>query len=109
MEVAFPQLRQRRRESGHLPEETLNSAVFRSDTTCMEDTARVRVRRIVAALNGIDVEKETAAWTEPPVLVSHGLVARLTAAFCNEAVMKALTATVGEAEAGALLGEVMTL
>jgi hypothetical protein len=71
-----------------------------------EDAARVKVRRVVAALNGVDVGRETAVAMAPPAIVTGEMVTALKAALCNDAVFSAMVDVIGEDDAGWLIGEI---
>lgn len=74
-----------------------------------EDAARVKVRRVVAALNGFDVDRLMAPAVDAvglPVVMDRALVDRLKAALCNERVFAAIAGEIGDAAAGDLVGAV---
>lgn len=82
---------------------------FAGEIRALEDAARVRVRRVVAALNGIDVENDCSPWTEPPAMVGRRTVEALKAALLNETTYAAVESEIGTEGAVALMGEIASL
>ena len=60
-----------------------------------ERAARTRVRRVLAALNGVDVENATSPWTEPPAILSREIVAELCEAPRRHTVFAAVEKRLG--------------
>ena len=85
------------------------SKAWLEETASLERAATVRVRRVLAALNGIDVEKVAAGWTEPPALLDRSLVTELIEALCAERVFEAVERTIGPERAAALMGAITAL
>ena len=78
----------------------------------LERVARVRVRRVVAALNGLDVERFAAPDLDEgtlPVLMSREMVSRLQAGILTAAGAAALEAGLGVETAAMLMGEIAAL
>lgn len=73
--------------------------------------ARTRVYRVIAALNGIDIEKHVSPreGVEVPVLLPGETFSRLRSAIMNEGVFAAMASVVGEQEASTLLGDIAAL
>jgi hypothetical protein len=109
MVAAYPQLGMRRKEVEWLSETAINSAAYAAETKSLENVARARVRRVVAALNGVDIENSCSTWTEPPALLPRETVSRLKAALLNERVGAAMDDTIGSDAAAELLGEIAAL
>ena len=115
MRVAEPRLGLLRRRMEEARDRTARegadapSVVLEAELRLMEDIARVRVRRVLAALNGIDVDRDTSPWTDPWVAMPRTLAERLKAAVCNAAVYAAVEAAVGVEEAEGLVGELSVL
>lgn len=100
MRIALPLL-------ATLPAEPAD-AVAREERTRLEGAARTMVRRIVGALNGLDVESHAASevsLADRCMLIDRALLGRLRAALLNADVAATVEKTVGEAETAALLGE----
>ncbi len=74
------------------------------ELSSFEGAARTRVRRVIAALNGIDIEKEAAPWTEPPAIITRATVNELCSALCDDAAYAAVERALGAARAAALMG-----
>lgn len=85
------------------------SKAWTEDIESTKNAARVRVRRVLAALNGINVEKECAQWTESPAIVSRATVTELCEAFCSEEVFAAVETAIGSDRAVALMGILTSL
>lgn len=80
------------------------------------NAATVRLRCVIAALNGVDVDKKVVETHDPvgapsaaPVMLPRDLLARMKKALLNEAVYESLVKVVGEDEADDLLGQVAGL
>jgi len=83
---------------------------FDMETRTMEDIARVRVRRVVAALNGVDIEQVVAGdIVSLPAVMDRTFVSRLQSALLNGEVCAAIEKVVGAEACSALLGEVAAL
>lgn len=74
-----------------------------------ENAARTRVRRVVAALNGIDVEANASPWTDPPAIITRDTVTELCEALCADEVYAAIEKTIGPERAAVLMGAVTAL
>ena len=102
MEAAEPRLRDYRRQSMTV-----------ADVQLLEGSARTRVRRVVAALNGADVEKNAAPasldGSPVPVLLPRALIDQLKLAMCNAGVYAAMEAAVGADAAASLVGDIGSL
>lgn len=86
--------------------------VAREEGRFMMDAARVKVRRIVAALNGTDVEAQVSTGTslkDAPALVSRMLLHGVKAALLTDSVAAAMEKAIGEDAAAELLGELAAL
>lgn len=106
MRAADPGLVRRRAQTLEMEKP---SKAWTDETTSLENAARVRVRRVIAALNGIDVEKMAAVWTEPPALLTREIVIELCSALCDEIVFTAIEKTIGPERAAALMGAITAL
>lgn len=104
--AADPRIARRRADTAAMEKP---SAAWKEETRHLEDAARVRVRRIVAALNGIDVENNVAAWTDPPAILQRRFADRLKTALLNTRVAAALDAELGAEAAATLMGEIAVL
>lgn len=104
--AADPGLILRRRQTGEMEKP---SKAWTDETTSLENAARVRVRRVIAALNGIDVERNAAPWTDPPALLTREIVTELCSALCDEVVFAAIEKTIGADRAAALMGAITAL
>ena len=83
---------------------------FDLETRSLEDAARVRVRRVVAALNGVDIGNVIAGNIESlPAIMDRTFVSRLQNALLNGEVCAAIEKVVGAEACSALLGEVAAL
>lgn len=83
-------------------------APAREHRRMLEGAARTAVRRIVGALNGLNVETHTAnevSLADRCALMDRALLGRLRAALLNADVAAAVEKTIGEDETAALLGE----
>lgn len=85
------------------------SAAWLEETKSLENAARVRVRRILAALNGVDIEREAAQWTEVPGILPRALVKRLVDALCTDEVFAAVERQIGADAAAELMGAITAL
>jgi hypothetical protein len=83
----------------------------RQEIEAKRGAARTRVYRVLAALNGIDIEKHVAPreGVEVPVVLPRETFGRLQTAILNEAVFAALATVIGENDANTLLGEIAAL
>lgn len=80
----------------------------------LERCARVKVRRVVAALCGWDIERLCSPSVDSEgemgvVMLSRDMVDKLKTALLNEAVAKALDQVIGVEAAGTLMGEIAVL
>lgn len=87
---------------------------MREHVDYLERCARVRVKRVVAALCGWDVENFCAPAVDSDgemgvVMLSRDMIDKLKAALLNEAVAKALDQVIGVEAAGTLMGEIAVL
>lgn len=82
---------------------------WRAETRSMEDAARCRVRRVIAALNGVDIERNAAQWTDHPAILSRSFVERLKSALLNEKVCAAMDDVLGPEKSSEILGEITAL
>lgn len=87
------------------------SKAFSEETDYLERAARVRVRRVVAALNGLDIETTNAPDMDETgvVLLSREMVDRLKTALLNGTVASALDSVMGQEAASVLMGEIAVL
>lgn len=83
----------------------------RQEIEAKRGAARTRVYRVIAALNGIDIEKHIAPreGVDVPLILPRETFGRLQKAIMNETVFNALSTIVGEADAATLLGEIAAL
>lgn len=104
--IAAPELMARL----HVLFETMAPGAARDqEARSFNDAAKVRVRRVVAALNGMDVKDRAAPWTEIPVILTREMADKLKAAILNEKVSTALDAQIGVDAASVLMGEIAAL
>jgi hypothetical protein len=99
--------RSRERDAA-LPEK-IRADGWLNETLRRENAARVTVRRVVAALNGIDIAAFTASWTEPPAMLTRETADLLKSAMLNGEVFAAVEKEIGSDAAATLLGEIASL
>lgn len=77
-------------------------------------TARVKVRRVIAALNGVNIDDDIPAsnavqWKDAPAILDKDTVKLLKRCLLDDKVVAAIEATVGEDDAAEMLGAISTL
>lgn len=87
----------------------VDKAWYREETESLAGSARTRVRRVVAALNGFDVLNHSAPWMDIPTILPPDLVRDLKRGVLNEKVGMALFTELGEQTAAVLLAHIAAL
>jgi hypothetical protein len=109
MRAADPLIVERRKMEAMRDPAVAGTAARKEQTRLFENAARVRVRRVIAALNGIDIDVNAARWTDPPVILTRAFADRLKVALCNERVVASVEAEIGEEATADLIGTVAGL